>query len=178
MPGHGRPDALEACCRPVAGAERPAAPPQRGGSFWRDLGVWRRAAVNTGHCLLGCAIGDIAAMTLVPLAWPTVPMALLLAIAIAAGLASSLLLEALVLRWRERMTWRRAARTALGMSLLSMVAMELAMNLTDWWVMGGERMPIGHAHYWLAWVPALAVGFLAAWPYNYRQLRRHGRACH
>lgn len=117
-------------------------------------------------------------MTLVPVFWPGVPLSVLMAIAIASGLATSLLLETLLLRLRERLAWRLAVRTALAMSFLSMVGMELAMNATDWWLMGGMRMPIDSAGYWLAWLPALAVGFLAPLPYNYHQLRRHGRSCH
>jgi hypothetical protein len=175
MPAHGRADAVDACCRPE-GAAPPV--PSASTAFWRHRPTWRRAAVATAHCLLGCAIGDIAAMTLVPVLWPAVPMPVLMAIAIVSGLLTSLLLETLVLRLRERMAWRLAVRTAMAMSFLSMVAMEIAMNATDWWVMGGMRMPLDSAGYWLAWLPALAVGFLVPLPYNYRQLRRHGRSCH
>ena len=178
MPAHGRADAPDACCRPAAdvSARHEKEPPTAG--FWRSRGTWRRAAVNTAQCLLGCAIGDVAAMTLVPLWWPAVPFVTLMAIAIAAGLATSIVLETVLLRWRERLSFSRALRTALGMSLLSMVGMEVAMNVTDWLVMGGQRMPITHLAYWMAWIPALAVGFLAPLPYNYAQLRRFGRSCH
>jgi hypothetical protein len=174
MPMHGRADARDPCCRPVAPPVALAPAP----TFWRDRSIWRRAAVNTAHCLLGCTIGDVAAMTLVPIAWPSVPMAVLMSIAVLAGLTTSLGLETLLLRWRERMRWALALRTAFAMSILSMVGMELAMNVTDWLVMGGTRWPMHELRYWLAWVPALAVGFLAPLPYNYHQLRRHGRSCH
>jgi hypothetical protein len=177
MPGHGRADAPQACCRPGA-ASAPAPAAGAPSSFWRDRETWRRAARNTLSCLLGCSIGDIAAMALVPLWWPQVSQATLTVIAILAGLASSLWLETLVLRWREGMRWPTAMRVALGMSMLSMVAMELAMNVTDWLLMGGQRMPITHLGYWLLWIPSLAVGFLLPLPYNYQQLRRHGRSCH
>ncbi|MGE3172788.1 MAG: DUF4396 domain-containing protein [Planctomycetota bacterium] len=184
MPRHGDTDAPDACCRPAPDLlpSTATSAPRRlafwRAAFWRDGPTWRRAAHNTLHCLIGCALGDIAAMSLVPVWWPEVPLAALMAIAIAAGLLSSLALETAVLRVRERMPWRRALRTALGMSLLSMVGMELAMNATDLMVMGGQRMPLDHLDYWLAWLPALAVGFLLPLPYNYRQLRRHGRSCH
>lgn len=173
MPAHGRDDAPDACCRPA-----PAAGGQTPRWTWRHAPTWRRAAANSLHCLLGCAIGDVAAMTLVPLWWPTVPLPTLMAIAIAAGLFSSLLLETLVLRRRERMRWGAAVRVAFGMGILSMAAMELAMNVTDWLVMGSQRLPLHHAGYWLAWLAALAAGFLAPLPYNYYKLRQHGRSCH
>jgi hypothetical protein len=175
MPEHGRTDAPNPCCRPAT-----STPPVASGApaFWRDAATWRRAAANTLHCLIGCSLGDIAAMTLGPVWWPTVPLPVLMAIAIAAGLSTSLLLETLVLRWREQMPWPTAVKVAFGMSMLSMIAMELAMNVTDWLVMGGQRMPLHHLGYWLAWIPALAAGFLAPLPYNYYKLRQHGRSCH
>lgn len=176
MPEHGRADAPHACCRPTAPMPLPAPPPAAG--FWSDAGVWRRAARNTAHCLFGCALGDVAAMTLVPLWWPEVPMALLMAIAVASGLATSLLLETLVLRLREQLAWRLALRTALAMSLLSMILMEVVMNAVDWLAMGGQRLHWHDPHYWLAWGPALAAGFLAPLPYAYAMLKRHGRSCH
>lgn len=117
-------------------------------------------------------------MTLVPLAWPDVPMWLLMSIAIVCGIVSSLTLETVVLRLREGFAWGRALSIAWGMSLISMVAMELVMNLTDWVAMGGQRMSPATLHYWLAWIPALAAGFLAPLPYNYYKLRRHGHSCH
>ena len=146
--------------------------------FWRDGSAWLRAARNTAHCLVGCTIGDIAAMTLVPLVWPAVPLSVLMVIAVVAGIATSLGLETLVLRSREGMAWGRAFSVAWGMSLISMVAMEVAMNTVDWLAMGGQRMPITHAGYWLAWLPALAAGFLAPLPYNYFAMKRHGHSCH
>lgn len=185
MPEHGRSDAPSSCCHPSSPEPSiPAAqtaipiatrPTQR---FWLEGSTWRRAARNSAHCLLGCAIGDVAAMTIVPLLWPAVPLPLLMAMAIVSGIATSLALETAVLRRREGMAWETALRIAWGMSLISMVTMELAMNVTDWIAMGSQRVPIDHWGYWLAWLPALAIGFLAPLPYNYYKLRRHGRACH
>lgn len=188
MPEHGRPDAPHACCRPkTVAAQNPRVSDAAAGTgttgrarwaFWSDGPTWLRASRNTAHCLLGCAIGDIAAMTLVPLAWPSVPLWLLMVIAIISGVVTSLTLETLVLRVREGLAWGRALSVAWGMSLLSMVAMEVVMNLTDWLAMGGTRMSPATLHYWLAWIPALIAGFLAPLPYNYAKLRRYGRACH
>jgi hypothetical protein len=133
---------------------------------------------GVAHCLAGCALGDIAAMALVPIVWPSVPTLVLMAIAIAAGLVTSLTLETALLRWREGFAWRPAVSAALRMSLLSMVAMEIAMNVVDLLVMGGQRMPISHMGFWTAWVPALMAGFVVPLPYAYWRLRRHGQSCH
>lgn len=172
MPQHGQPDAPHACCRPPS--DNPSVSPPAG----RDANHWRRAAYNTAHCLLGCALGDIAAMTLVPLWWPGVPMPVLMAIAIASGIATSIAWETIILRIREGMPWKAAIGAAVGMSLISMILMEVVMNAIDWLAMGGQRLHWHDPLYWLAWGPALVAGFLAALPYNYYMLRRHGRSCH
>ena len=177
MPEASRPHAPHVHAAAPATATPTHAPAPRHG-FWSDLALWRHAAHNTWHCLLGCLLGDIAVMAFLPLLWPEVPTPVLFGLAIVAGIASSMLLETLVLQRRAGMGFRQALKVAWGMSLISMVAMELAMNLTDWVLMGGARMPITHLGYWLAWIPSAAVGFIAPLPYNYLQLRRHGRTCH
>jgi len=177
MPEHGQVHAPHACCRPQATSDKAISASEIPG-FWSDQSAWSRAASNTATCLLGCALGDIAAMTLVPLSWPTIQIGLLMAIAIASGLASSLILETAILRVREGFAWRQAIRAAFGMSLISMIVMEIVMNVVDWFAMGGIRLPMHDLHYWLAWMPALIAGFLAPLPYNYYMLKRHGRACH
>lgn len=137
---------------------------------WRCRGTWRAASRNTAWCLLGCSIGDfgtIAFFQFTGIAWPTLSIMVL---AIANGLATSILLETAVL-WRQ-LGPRSAFRTAIGMSLLSMVAMETAMNLVDVLLTGGARLT-----WWV--VPfMLAAGFATPLPYNYWRLKALGRACH
>lgn len=173
MPEHGRADAPHACCRPTA-----PEPLGKAKAFWGDRRLWLRASSNTAHCLLGCAVGDIAAMTLIPIWHPAIGMASLMMLAVVSGIATSLALETMILRWRERLSWRNAVQTAWAMSLISMAAMELVMNAVDLLAMGGQRMHWHDPGYWLAWGPALAAGFLAVLPYNYAKLKRHGRSCH
>jgi hypothetical protein len=65
-----------------------------------------------------------------------------------------------------------ALKTALGMSLISMLAMEAAMNLVDLAVTGGAQLsPVA--------IPLMLIaGFLAPLPYNYWRLKALGKACH
>ncbi len=70
------------------------------------------------------------------------------------------------------MLWGQALRTAAGMSLISMIGMELAMNLTDWLLVGSLKLT------WWSVLPSLAAGFLTPWPYNYWRLKKFGVACH
>ncbi|MGI9251757.1 MAG: DUF4396 domain-containing protein [Pseudohongiellaceae bacterium] len=140
-------------------------------SFWRDGSVWRQSAHNTKWCLLGCALGDYGTIlffqfTAIP--WPALAI---FALAMTNGLLTSIALETIILR-RGGMQWQNALRTALGMSLISMLAMETAMNLTDYLIVGEARLT------WSVIPFSLTAGFLTPLPYNYWRLKAHGKACH
>ena len=141
------------------------------GPFWNCRHTWGASAYNTMWCLIGCAIGDFGTILFFQLKgipWPTLAI---MALAMVNGLATSVLLETAILI-RRRFAPRAALRTALGMSFLSMLAMETAMNATDWLITGGAILtPV-------ATVAALAAGFVTPWPYNYWRLKKYGKACH
>jgi len=81
------------------------------------------------------------------------------------------------LKVREKFSWMVAFQTAFAMSFLSMIAMELAMNTTDFMLTGGKAA-FGNPMYWFALVISLVVGFIAPLPYNYYKLKKHNKACH
>ena len=65
-----------------------------------------------------------------------------------------------------------AFKTALTMSFISMLAMEIAMNSLDWFILGEAKIV-----WWI--VPfMLLAGFLTPWPYNYYRLKKYNIACH
>ena len=73
---------------------------------------------------------------------------------------------------RQNLNFSKAFKTALGMSFISMISMEIAMNLTDVILTGGAIL-----NWWV--VPImLIVGFLTPWPYNYWRLKKYNIACH
>ena len=137
---------------------------------WRCRHTWRRASKNTAWCLLGCAIGDfgtIAFFQFTGIPWPTLAIMIL---AIVNGLLTSIALETVILV--RQMDLRLAFRTAIGMSFISMVAMETMMNAVDWALTGGAMLT-----WWV--VPLmLAAGFVTPLPYNYWRLKALGKACH
>ncbi len=145
--------------------------------FWADGPKWRRAAFNTLNCLIGCSIGDFGMVFFLQAYYPNTPMAWQMALAIIAGLCTSIMLETAILKSRERFGWSLALKTALGMSFISMVAMEIAMTGTDFMMTGGKAA-FNDIWYWLALVPALVVGFLTPLPYNYYKLKKFNKACH
>ena len=92
-------------------------------------------------------------------------------LAIINGLITSIILETVILL-RQNFKFSNALKTALGMSFISMISMEVAMNLTDYLLTGGAILT-----WWV--VPImLVVGFVTPWPYNYWRLKKHNQACH
>ena len=141
---------------------------------WRDGSVWRQSAHNTKWCLVGCSIGDfgtIAAFQFIPyldaLGWSTMSIMLL---AMFNGIMTSIALETIILS--AQMALKEAFRVAIGMSLISMISMEAAMNIVDVVLTGGAKLTL-----WVI-VPMLVAGFLTPWPYNYWRLKKYGVACH
>ena len=134
-----------------------------------------RSAKNTAWCLLGCAVGDLGTIhaferAYAPSSIPESRWFLVWGLAMLMGILTSIALETLIL-WRQ-LGARNAFRTAVGMSLLSMILMELAMNLADFGMMGAPSITLQVLPY------TLGAGFLAAWPYNYWRLKKFGRCCH
>ena len=137
---------------------------------WKCKHTWRRSAKNTAWCLLGCSIGDFGTILyfqLTGIPWPTLYIMIL---AIINGIITSIILETVVLS--RQMIISKAFKTAVGMSLISMVSMEIAMNAVDWIIMGGAKLV-----WWVVPIMLLA-GFLTPWPYNYYRLKKYNIACH
>ena len=137
---------------------------------WKCKHTWRKSANNTAWCLLGCSIGDFGTILyfqLTGIPWPTLYIMIL---AIINGIITSIILETVVLS--RQMIISKAFKTAIGMSLISMVSMEIAMNAVDWIIMGGAKLV-----WWVIPIMLLA-GFLTPWPYNYYRLKKYNIACH
>lgn len=89
-----------------------------------------------------------------------------------------MLLETVLLRMgKDALPWGVAARTAAGMSLISMITMEMAENATDYYLTGG-LVDFNSPTFWAAAAASTLAGFLAPLPYNYVRLRKYGKACH
>ena len=138
---------------------------------WSCKHTWKRSAKNTAWCLLGCAIGDLGTILFFQLTKIPFPMLGIMTLAIINGLITSIILETIILL-RQNLKFSKAFKTALGMSFISMISMEIAMNFTDVILTGGAIL-----NWWV--VPImLIVGFLTPWPYNYWRLKKYNIACH
>ncbi|MFL2511295.1 MAG: DUF4396 domain-containing protein [Candidatus Neomarinimicrobiota bacterium] len=137
---------------------------------WKCKHTWKKSAVNTSWCLLGCSIGDFSTILyfqLNPSDWTTMSIMML---AMMNGLLTSIALETYILT--KQMHIKSALQTALGMSFISMIAMEASMNIVDVLLTGGAELNI-----WV--VPIMLIsGFLTPWPYNYWRLKKYNASCH
>ena len=138
---------------------------------WSCKHTWKRSAKNTAWCLLGCSIGDFGTILFFQLTKIPFPVLGIMTLAIINGLITSIILETIILM-KQNFGFKKAFNTAIGMSFISMISMEVAMNLTDYLLTGGAILT-----WWV--VPLmLIVGFVTPWPYNYWRLKKFNVACH
>ena len=138
---------------------------------WSCKHTWKRSAKNTAWCVLGCAIGDFGTILYFQLTEIPFPVLGIMILAIINGLITSIILETIILMI-QKINFVNALKTALGMSLISMISMEVMMNLTDYVLTGGAILT------WWVIPIMLIVGFLTPWPYNYWRLKKYGINCH
>ena len=136
---------------------------------WSCKHTWKRSAKNTAWCLLGCAIGDFGTILFFQLTKIPFPVLGIMTLAIINGLITSIILETIILL--KIMNMKEALKTATGMSLISMISMELAMNITDIILEGSLVITLKSV------IPVLVVGFIVPWPYNYWRLVKFNKSC-
>jgi hypothetical protein len=138
---------------------------------WSCKHTWKTSAKNTLWCVAGCSIGDFGTILFFQLTKISFPILGIMILAIINGLITSIILETIILM-KQDFKFQNALKTALGMSFISMISMEVAMNLTDFLLTGGAMLT------WWVIPIMLIVGFLTPWPYNYWRLKKFGIACH
>ena len=138
---------------------------------WFCKNTWNISAKNTFWCLLGCSIGDFGTILFFQLTKIPFPILAIMTLAIINGIITSIILETVILL-RQNFSLKLAFKTAVGMSLISMVSMEIAMNATDYFLTGGAILT------WWVIPIMLAVGFVTPWPDNYWRLKKFNEACH
>ena len=138
---------------------------------WSCKHTWKKSAKNTLWCVIGCSIGDFGTIFFFQVYQIPFPILGIMILAIINGLITSIILETIILI-RQGFSFYGALKTASGMSLISMLSMEIMMNTTDYVLTGGAILT-----WWI--IPImLIVGFLTPWPYNYWRLKKYGINCH
>ena len=137
---------------------------------WKCKRTWVKSVNNTLWCLLGCSIGDFGTILWFQLNNINFPVLGIMILAIINGIITSIILETIILT--KQMDLRNAFKTAIGMSLISMIAMEVSMNIIDVIFTGGAIITL-----WV--IPIMLIfGFLTPLPYNYWRLKKYNLACH
>ena len=137
--------------------------------FWYQKDKWVSSSLNTFVCLIGCSIGDFGTIRYFQIFTDVTSILVIMPIAIINGILSSIILEtALLLR---SMGFKIAIKMATGMSMVSMISMEFAMNITDIILEGSLVISFSSI------IPVLIVGFIVPWPYNYWRLVKHNKSC-
>ena len=138
---------------------------------WFCTNTWKQSAKNTSWCLFGCAVGDFGTILYFQITQIPFPVLGIMILAIINGLITSIILETIILI-KQKFKFSEALKTALGMSFISMISMEIAMNLVDYLLVGDARLT-----WWV--IPfMLTAGFLTPWPYNYWRLKKFDKSCH
>ena len=137
---------------------------------WICKSTWKRSSYNTMWCLIGCSIGDFGTILFFQFSSFDVATVIIMSLAIINGLITSILLETAILT--RQMQFIEAFKTAIGMSLISMLMMEISMNSLDWIIMGGAKLNLFIIPF------MLFVGFITPLPYNYWRLKKYGKDCH
>jgi hypothetical protein len=138
---------------------------------WNTISTWKKSTKNTAWCLLGCSIGDFGTIFFFQITEIAFPILGIMILAIINGLLTSISLETFILM-RQNFQLRNAIKTALGMSFISMISMEIAMNFTDFIFTGGAILN------WHVLPIMLLAGFLTPLPYNYYKLKKYNISCH
>ena len=134
---------------------------------------WRnntRTSVMVTFARFGCSIGDFGTILFFQYSSYSLATEYIMLLAIINGILTSIMLETIILSLTQ--PFYIAFKTAVGMSLISMISMEVAMNVTDVILTGGAKLT------WWVIPLMLIVGFLTPLPYNYWRLKALGKSCH
>ena len=138
---------------------------------WKCKKTWKKSSKNTSWCLLGCSIGDFGTIFFFQISEIAFPVLGIMILAIINGLLTSIALETVILL-KQKFRFINAIKTAFGMSFISMISMELAMNITDVIITGGATLN------WYVIPLMLLAGFITPLPYNYYKLKKYNISCH
>ena len=137
---------------------------------WKCKHTWKKSANNTLWCLIGCSIGDFGTIFFFQINNINWPVLAIMILAIINGLITSIMLETVILI--KQMNISEALKTALGMSFISMISMEIVMNTIDVVFTGGAIL-----NFYI--IPLMLLGgFVTPWPYNYWRLKKFNVLCH
>ena len=133
------------------------------------MGNNRMAAQATLHCLIGCAIGELAGLEIGRLIGLPVHQVVLLASVLSYVSGYTMSTIPLI---RAGVSFGKALRTVVAADTLSILTMVIVDNLIMVLVPGAMNKDPLTLMYWASRGVSFAVAFLVAWPVNYWLLQR------
>ncbi|MBX4190612.1 DUF4396 domain-containing protein [Candidatus Saccharibacteria bacterium] len=135
----------------------------------------RQAITHTGHCLTGCAIGEVLGMAIGEALhwknfWQTVA-----AIVLAFFFGYLLTFYGAI---RRNMDKKEAIKTALATDTVSITSMETVDNAFIWIVPGAINATLGNFLFWWSLALSLAIAFVITVPVNRFVISRSGHQSH
>ena len=137
---------------------------------WRCKSTWNKASINTLWCLIGCSIGDFGTILFFQYSSYNLATEYIMLLAMVNGILTSIALETYILSLSQPL--KSAFKTEVGMSMISMISMEIAMNSVDLIITGGAVINI------YVIFPMLLAGYITPLPYNYYRLKKYNQSCH
>lgn len=135
-----------------------------------ELKTARLAASTTLHCLTGCTIGETLGLTIgVSLGWSPISIALF---ATALAFVSGFALTLIPLTLQRGLKVTDALKLVWVGEVVSISAMEIAMNSVDYLLGGMTAESILIPYFWSALGIAIIAGYLAGYPVNYYMLKK------
>lgn len=123
---------------------------------------WGLAASATLHCLIGCAIGEVAGMIIgTALGWSDMQT---MALAIGLAFLSGYTLSALPLL--KHVSFWGAIKLVFVADTLSIAVMEIVDNAVMALVPGAMGAGLANLIFWVSLALGLCLAFLVAWPLN------------
>lgn len=135
----------------------------------------RQAIKHTGHCLVGCGIGEIAGMLIASaLGWPKAER-IILAIFLAFTFGYSLTYRGIR---KQSSTAGEAVRATLATDTVSIVSMEIVDNFIEFLIPNALVVTAASFRFWWGLALALGIAFILTVPVNRYMMSRSPHAHH
>lgn len=133
-----------------------------GGEGWSSV-PWAMAAQATAHCLIGCAIGEVAGMVIGTAAGLHNTATVVLSVALAFVFGYSLTMRGVL---RAGVGLSQALRVALAADTVSILVMEVVDNAVMVGVPGALNAGLTTVLFWASLAFSLVVAFVITTPVN------------
>lgn len=139
-------------------------------------GILTTSAHATGHCMIGCVIGELGGLLLGTLF--SLGTAATIVLAVVLAYVAGMTLAVRPVMHNEGLALRQALRVVWLGEAISIGVMEIVMNSVDYAIGGIQSGSVLAPLFWAGLVASIPPAFLAAWPVNYWLLKSELKTHH